>query len=141
MTSQTIHNICVRMLHGLTHLENRFAWNIFKQIKMVFLKCLISQKDYIDNDITNIVCTKPDKNRECDRALRKIAERQYDVFRISPRAIVVCILNKNIEMMRHLRQYGYPLEMVEYASNFGLILKQRNTDSAGYIRDLCTNIL
>lgn len=83
------------------------------------------EEDYIDNDITNIVCTKPDKSKKCVRALAKLQERKDAIFRISPRALVTCVLNNNLEMIQKIKELGYPIEMIIYASNYNLIKKRR----------------
>lgn len=96
----------------------------FKHLKIRLLQWLIKYDGYIDNDITNLVCTTPDRNGGCKKALQKVRERAHNIFRISPRALVYCVLHRNREMLLLLKEYGYPLEMIESAINYGLIKKR-----------------
>jgi hypothetical protein len=121
----TTIELYLKLLSFINRLEKIVSLSILKKIKIACIKHLICQKKYIDNDITNIVCTKPNKLHMCEKAIKKIVEKKNDVFRISPRAIVVCVLNNNRQMLNCIKQLGYPLEMIIYASNYNLIKKRR----------------
>lgn len=122
------NRMCLHILHFTNMLESVLHLSIFKKIKIICIKRLILEQDYIDNNISNLVCTKPDQYNKCDKALYKLRESQKNIFRISPRAIVVCVLNNNIEMLHSIRDLGYPLEMITCASNYHLI-KKRNLEN------------
>lgn len=122
-----LNNIAGSVLYYITKIEKFLPWSysILKNCKIVILKYMICQKDYIDNQITNIVCTKPNKTNNCDRALHKVMERQFDIFRISPKGLVFCVLHENYKMLKKIKELGYPLEMIIYAKNYHLIKKRR----------------
>jgi hypothetical protein len=120
-----INNIALSFIYYITKIEKTIPWAIFKKCKIMILKYMIYQKDYIDNKITNIVCTKLNKSNNCERALHKVMEKEFNIFRISPRGLVFCVLHKNYQMLTKLKQLGYPLEMIIYASNYHLIKKRR----------------
>ncbi len=124
-TKMIYHTICIRVLQSITYIENVFPWQIFKYLKIEMLKRLITYEGYIDNDITNIVCTKLDRNKKCERALCKLRERKHDIFRISPRGLVCCVLNTNMDMLYELKKMGYPLEMITWSTNYHLVKKRQ----------------
>lgn len=119
-----LNTIAVSCLQYITKIEKILQWYIFKHIKIICLKKLISEKNYIDNQITNIICTKLDKYNNCERALSKIDKRKSNIFRLSPRGLVFCVLNKNYKMLQKIKELGYPLEMIIYAENYHLIKKR-----------------
>lgn len=120
-----IENICVSLLHYITKLEKVIPLYILKNIKIIIIKQLITNKQYVDNDITNILCTKLDKNNKCDKAINKLINKKTDIFRISPRGLVFCVIHKNYEMLKKVKEFGYPIEMIVYADNYHLIKKRR----------------
>lgn len=120
-----IKTIYISFLDIIKYLDQLMHLSIFKHLKILCIKELLLEKEYIDNDITNIVCTKPNKTQECCKALTKIEKRKKDIFRISPRALVSCVLNKNLAMLQKIKELGYPLEMIIYASNYHLVQKRR----------------
>ena len=120
-----LEHIYICLLDYITKLEKIIQLSIFKHIKIICIKQLILEKDYIDNKITNIVCTKLDKTNKCEKALSKLNERKIDIFRLSPRGLVFCVLHKNHEMLQKIKELGYPLEMIIYAENYHLIKKRR----------------
>ena len=106
---------------------NRFGIHyVFKSIKMFVLKKLIvnGNKDFIDNDVTNIVCTRLDKNNKCDKAIYKLGLCSWRIFCISPKALVFCVLNNNVVMLKYIKYLGYPLDMIIYADNYHLVKKK-----------------
>ena len=81
-------------------------------------------KGYGNNEITNIVCTKLDKNGKCEKAIEKIKKYKTEIFEIYPRGLVYCVYNNNNVMLKCLEEMGYPLKMIVYANNYN-ILKQK----------------
>jgi len=120
-------NVSLYILHFISGVERKLGFGFgFGFIKMFLLKkLLLSDKLFIDNDVTNIVCTRTNKNGKCDRAIYKLSLCYWNIFCISPRALVFCVLNKNKDMLKYVRSLGYPLEMITYADNYNLIQKRR----------------
>lgn len=112
-------------LHAVSRFERKLGLQWFYWIKVFILKNMVASKYFIDNDITNIVCTKLDKNNKCDKAIKRLSRCPERIFCISPRCLVFCVLNKNIHMLTHLKNMGYPLDMIKYADNYGLVVKKR----------------
>lgn len=121
----TVKIVYIKLLNIIKYFDNIIQLSMLKHIKIICIKNLILEKEYIDNTITNIVCTKPNKSQECLKALIKLQQRKDDIFRISPRALVTCVLNNNLYMLKKIKELGYPLEMIIYASNYHLIKKRR----------------
>jgi len=115
-----IITIGIYTLRIITYFNNPWC----KYLKVRLLQWFIKYDGYIDNDITNLVCTTPDRTGGCSKALTKVRERAHHIFRISPRALVYCVLHKNREMLSLLKEYGYPLEMIECATNYSLVQKR-----------------
>ena len=90
----------------------------------ILRQCIVHDKSFINNDITNLVCTKPNMKNNFDRTFAKIKEQSENIFRISPRALVFCVLHKNVDMLKYIRSLGYPLEMIAYADNYSLVKKR-----------------
>jgi hypothetical protein len=88
------------------------------------LRKLLVDKNFCDNQISNIVCSKTKSDGSCNRAIKKLLEQKDKIFFISPRAIVYCILNKNIPILICLQKLGYPIEIAEYADNFHILQKK-----------------
>jgi hypothetical protein len=86
---------------------------------------MIKYKDYGNNEITNIICTKPDKNGQCIKAIEKLKKYKTEIFEIFPRGLVYCVINKNKDVIDYLKQIGYPMEMIMYANNYHLIKKHK----------------
>ena len=81
---------------------------------------------FTNNDISNILCIKANSNYSFQKSLEKIRKKSMsDIFRVSPRAIVSCVLSNNIEVLRYIQDVGYPLEKIVCASNFGLVKKRK----------------
>jgi hypothetical protein len=117
-------NITIRFLHFLSFIERKINSKIFNSFKIYILKILMKENHFFDNKITNIVCTKLDKNGKCERAIHKLLTNKDKIFQIYPRALVFCILQNNIEMIKNLDTLGYPFEMIKYADNYHLIKKK-----------------
>jgi hypothetical protein len=116
-------SICIRFLHFLSTCEKKWRFK-FSWLKICIIRNLMHyDKHFIDNEITNIVCTKPNVANNFQRVFAKIDQHASDIFRISPRSLVFCVLHKNEPMLKHIQQLGYPLEMISYADNFNLIKK------------------
>ena len=126
-SSYFIHFVCV-----LTKVENILGIRpyLFKKVKIYLLKQLIDKDPHFtNNEINNILCIKANSNGIFCGSLKKIADKPLsDIFRASPRAIVSCVLNDNIEILLHLQSRGYPLEMIIYANNYGLVQKRKRMD-------------
>ena len=117
-------SLSIRFLHFLSFIERKLNSKFFNSIKIYLLKILIKEKNFLDNQITNIVCTKPDKYGKCKRAIRKIMTNKDKIFQIYPRALVFCILHNNTEILNCLNDLGYPFEMIQFADNYNLIKKK-----------------
>ena len=119
---------CLYILHFISGVERNFGFcrcYAFKSIKMFLIRnFIVGNKRFIDNDITNIVCTKPDKNGKCFKAICKLGLCYWNIFCISPRALVFCVLNNNVTMLKYIKNLGYPLEMIIYADNYHLVKKK-----------------
>lgn len=122
------HNIAIHLLHLLSKIQQNVPLKIIENIKIYILLKMLKHKDFYDNDITNIVCTKPKKDGKCDKALAKLLEHREKIFQISPRAIVCCILNKNIPLLKSLQELGYPIEIAKNAPNFHILTKRSRND-------------
>lgn len=126
LSSYFIQFLCI-----LTKVENTLGIrpHILKKIKMFFLRHMITNDaHFTNNEISNIVCIKANRTGKFHRSLEKITDKPLsDIFRVSPRAIVSCVLNNNITMLMYLQNTGYPLEMMFYATNFGLVQKRKKT--------------
>lgn len=129
----TIKTIYINLLHIMNYFDNLIQLSIFKRIKIICIRKLLLEKDFVDNTITNIACTKPNKSQKCLKAVIRLQERKHNIFRISPRALVACVLNNNLDMLQKIKEVGYPLEMIIYASNYHLI-KKRHLEN--FIRNL-----
>lgn len=130
----TFTNVCFRnyfkqnvnyVLYLLTVLEQKTNIKWFRHLKVYILREMIKYKDYGNNEITNIICTRPDKNGNCTKAIEKLKKYKTEIFEISPRGLVYCVINKNKNMLDCLEQMGYPLEMVLYADNYKLLQKHK----------------
>jgi hypothetical protein len=115
----------ISLLHLLCQIEKKCKFISLSWIKILLLKKLITYKDFINSDISNIVCTKLDKFNKCERAITKLSLYSWHIFCISPRALVFCVLHNNSVMLTYLRSMGYPLEMIKYADNYHLVQKKR----------------
>jgi len=124
LSSYFIHFLCI-----LTKVENTLCIRprIFKKAKLFLLRYMITNDPHFtNNDVSNILCIKANSSNNFRKSLQKIGDKPLsDIFRISPRAIVSCVLNNNIDMLFHLQNRGYPLEMMVYADNFGLLQKRK----------------
>jgi hypothetical protein len=115
-------NVSLYILHFISGVERNFGFD-FGFIKMFILKKHLL--GFIDNEVTNIVCTRLDKKGKCDKAIHKLSLCSWKIFCISPRALVFCVLNKNMDMLNYIHFLGYPLEMITYADNYHLVQKRR----------------
>lgn len=113
--------ISIWILKFISDIERKTGVRFLRNIKVYVLAQLIKSDNYLDNDITNIVCSKPKKTGNNMRAIMKLEKNKDNIFQISPRGIVYCILNHNMEMIQYLAKLGYPIEMVKYANNYHLI--------------------
>jgi len=124
LSSYFIHFLCV-----LTKVENTLGIrpHLFKKIKVFLLKQLLDKDPYfINNDVSNILCMRANHSNNFNKSLCKILDKPLsELFRVSPRAMVSCVLNDNIEMLKYIQNRGYPLEMIVYANNFGLLQKRK----------------
>lgn len=116
------------LLYGLCILEKKTNITWFRNLKIYILKIMLTYTDYGNNEITNIVCTKPDRNGHCKKAIEKLKNYKTEIFEIYPRGLVYCIFNQNNEMLDCLEEMGYPIEMVTFANNYSLI--KRNMKNA-----------
>jgi len=116
--------IAIHLLHLLSKFEQNIPLKIFKNIKIYILLKMLKYKHFCDNDITNIVCSKPKKDGMCEKAIAKLLQHKQKIFQISPRAIVYCLVNKNTHMLQCLKKLGYPISIAQYADNFHLIQKK-----------------
>jgi hypothetical protein len=119
-------NVSLYILHFISGVERNFGFDFgcgFGFIKIFILKKLLL--GFIDNDVTNIVCARLDKKGKCDKAIHKLGLCSWNIFCISPRALVFCVLNNNKDMLKYVRSLGYPLEMITYADNYHLVQKRR----------------
>lgn len=124
-----IYNLSFHFLNFISLIERKWKIRFLKTIKIFVLRQLIKCPYFLDNEITNIVCSKPNKDGTNSRALKKLREKKDKIFQIYPRGIVCCILNQNVEMIYCLIELGYPLEMMKYADNYDLIKKKITKDS------------
>lgn len=109
-------------------LERKTGLQFLRNIKIFILSRLIKIDGYLDNDITNIICSKPKKNGRNLMALAKLGKNTDKIFQISPRGILYCILNHNYDMIEYIVDLGYPIEMVKYADNYNLIIRKYAKD-------------
>lgn len=123
-TNPSIKKYTNYVLYLLTILEKKTNIKWFRNVKIYIMKYLFTLKCYGNNEITNIICTKPDKNGKCIKAIEKIKKYTTEIFEIYPRGLVYCVYNKNNIMLKCLEEMGYPIEMIAYANNYNL-LKQK----------------
>lgn len=112
-------------LHFISCLERKLGVAWFCKFKVFILKRMLTCKDFVDNDISNIVCTNLDRFNKCDKAIQRLSNSGERIFCISPRSLVFCVLHKNIEMLKCVKNMGYPLEMIKCSDNYGLVVKKR----------------
>ena len=87
---------------------------------------MLTRKDFIDNDVSNIICSKIGKFSDSKKIIEKLTFCGNKIYCISPRSLVCCVLNKNTEILKYLKENGYPLEeIIKYADNYHLIHKKK----------------
>lgn len=117
------------LLKGKYGIFSYYFISIFRSLTLkckcaILRQCIVYDKSFINNDISNLVCTKSNTKNNFDRTFSKIKQQSQNIFRISPRALVFCVLHKNIEMLKYIQDLGYPLEMISYADNYSLVKKK-----------------
>jgi hypothetical protein len=114
------------LLSILSNLERKIHYNIFWALKIYILKKMLMRKDFIDNNVSNIICSKIGKFTDSKKIIEKLTFYGNKIYCVSPRSLVCCVLNKNTEILKYLKENGYPLEeIIKYADNYYLIHKKR----------------